>query len=121
MYQISLTNNSNTTLQYLGGNEIIPPGQHWQSGNLGDVTFTVPVRGPLNFHDIADTHIPGDSGETWGVLIAYQGEEFVGRYEGGGKLTVVINEYYQAELSGMDLRQVSLPAMELAAAPMVAG
>jgi hypothetical protein len=48
------------------------------------------------------------------VLIAYQGEEFVGRYEGGGQLTVVINQYYQAELSGMDLREVSLSAIELA-------
>src|SRR3954447_25690110 len=114
MYQISLTNNSNTSLGYVGGNQIIPPGGKYQSGNLGDLTLDVPTRGPLNFHDIGDTPMGGDSKETWGVLIAYQGEECVGRYEGGGQLTVVINQYYQAVLSGMDLRQVSLPAMELA-------
>ncbi len=50
------------------------------------------------------------------MLIAYQGEEFVGRYEGGGQLTVVVNQYCQAELSGMDLREVSLPAIEIASA-----
>jgi hypothetical protein len=58
----------------------------------------------------------GDSDEAWGVLIAYQGEEYVGRYEGGGQLAVEINAYYQAVLSGMDLRQVYLPAIETAGA-----
>ena len=117
MYQITLTNNSNVGLGFLGGNQVIPPGGDWQSDdNLGDVTLIVPTRGPLSFHDIGDQHIGGDSKETWGVLIAYQGEEYVGRYEGGGQLTVAINEYYQAVLDGMDLRQVSLPSMEVAGA-----
>ena len=114
MYQISLTNNSNVGLGFMGGNQLIPPGGQWKSGNLGDIGLIIPTRGTLHFHDIGDKHIGGDSKEAWGVLIAYQGEEFVGRYEGGGQLTVVINKYCQAELSGMDLREVSLPAMELA-------
>jgi hypothetical protein len=116
VYQISLTNNSNMSVGFVGGNQIIPGGGGtWQSeSNLGDVTLVVPARGPLSFHDIGDQHIGGDSKETWGVLIAYQGEEFVGRYEGGGQLTVEINGYYQAILGGMDLRQVSLPSMEIA-------
>jgi hypothetical protein len=114
MYQVTLTNNSNVGLGFLGGNQVIPPGDGWKSGNLGDITIIVPTRGPLSFHDIGDKHIGGDSKETWGVLIAYQGEEVVGRYEGGGQLAVVINEYYQAVLSGMDIREVSLPAMEIA-------
>ncbi|MDQ3742667.1 MAG: hypothetical protein M3320_03030 [Actinomycetota bacterium] len=114
MYQISLTNNSNVDLGFAGGNQLIPSGGgHWKSENLGDVTILVPTRGPLNFHDIADKHIGGDSGETWGVLIAYQGEEIVGRYEGGGQLTVTINDRYQAVLGGMHLRQIHLPAIEL--------
>jgi hypothetical protein len=118
MYQISLTNNSNVSVGFVGGNQIIPGGGGtWKSdSNLGDITLDVPTRGPLSFHDIGDTHIGGDSGETWGVLIAYQGEEIVGRYEGGGQLTVEINGYYQAVLSGMDLREVSLPAMQIAGA-----
>ena len=117
MYQITLTNKSNVALGFVGGNQVIPPGDQWKSApDLGDVTLIVPTRGPLSFHDIGDKRIGGDSKETWGVLIAYQSEEFVGRYEGGGQLAVEINTYYQAELSGMDLRQVSLPAMQIAGA-----
>lgn len=113
MYQISLSNQSSQSVFFLGGNQVIPAGGDWQSGNLGDVTLVVPTRGPLDFHDIGDNHIPGDSKETWGVLIAFQGEEYVGRYEGGGQLKVIVNTYYQVVLSGMDLRQVYLPAFEL--------
>ena len=118
MYQLSVTNNSNVGVGFVGGNEIIPSGGGtWQSAdNLGDVTLDVPTRGPLSFHDIGDQHIGGDSSETWGVLIAYQGEEMVGRYEGGGQLNVVINQYYQAELSGMDIREVALRGMGIAPA-----
>ncbi len=116
MYQINLTNNSNLGIGFVGGNEVIPPGQSWKSGDLGNVSLVVATRGVLDFHDIADAHIPGDSGETWGVLIAYQGEEFVGRYEGGGTLTVEVNAYSQVTLSGMDLRQVALPALQIAGA-----
>ncbi len=115
MYQVTVTNRSNVGVGFLGGNQVIPPGDQWKSGDdLGDVTLIVPTRGPLSLHDIADKRIGGDSNETWGVLIAYQGEEFVGRYEGRGQLAVEINTYYQAVLSGMDIRQVSLPAMEIA-------
>jgi hypothetical protein len=116
MYQISLTNNSNVDIGFVGGNQLIPSGGGtWQSeANLGDVILNVPTRGPLSFHDIGDKHIGGDSGETWGVLIAYQGEEMVGRYEGGGQLKVTIDQYYAAELSGMDIRQVALPSMYIA-------
>lgn len=113
MYQVTVTNKSNVGIGFAGGNQVIPPGDHWKSDNLGDLTLLVPTRGPLSFHDIADKHIGGDSGETWGVLIAYQGEEIVGRYEGGGQLTVTINDLYQAVLGGLHLRQVQLPAMEI--------
>jgi hypothetical protein len=115
VYQLSVTNNSNCGIGFLGGNEVIPvDGGQYQSGELGNLTLVVPTRGPLDFLDLGDQHIGGDSDQTWGVLIAYQGQEFVGRYEGGGQLTVVINQYLQAELSGMDLREVSLPAMQIA-------
>jgi hypothetical protein len=117
VYQISLTNNSPYGIGFLGGNQVIPDGGGtWQSGDLGNVTLIIPTRGPLDFLDIGDKHIGGDSSETWGVLIAFQNEEFVGRYEGGGRLTVVVNQYCQAELSGMDIREVSLPAMMIAGA-----
>ena len=90
----------------------IAPGASWspQKEPLGNAWVSSSELGPLNFLDIGDKHIPGDSKETWGVLISYQGEEMVGRYEGGGQLSAVINNYGQVTLSGMDLRQVSLPS-----------
>jgi hypothetical protein len=118
VYQLSVTNNSPYGIGFLGGNQVIPDGGgQWQSGDLGNVTLVVPTRGPLDFLDIGEQHIGGDSGETWGVLVAYQGEEFVARYEGGGQLSVVVNEYSQAELSGMDIREVALPGMLIAGEP----
>ncbi len=75
MYQLTLTNHSNVSLELVGGGHAIPSGGEWKSGNLADVTIIVPTRGTLSFHDIGDTHIGGDSDETWGVLIAYQGEQ----------------------------------------------
>jgi hypothetical protein len=90
----------------------VPPGATWQPQHepLGNAWISSSQLGTINFLDIADQHIPGDSKETWGVLISYQGEEMVGRYEGGGTLKVALNGYGQATPSGMDLRQVSLPA-----------
>ena len=118
MYQLSVTNNSPYGIGFLGGNQVIPDGGgQYKSGDLGNLTLVVPTRGPLDFLDIGDHHIGGDSKETWGVLIAYEGEEFVGRYEGGGQLTVVVNQYCQAELSGMDIREVALPGMLIAGEP----
>ena len=90
----------------------VPSGATWTPQNepLGNAWLNCNELGTLNFLDIGDKHIPGDSKETWGVLISYQGEEMVGRYEGGGQLSAVINSFGQVTLSGMDLRQVSLPS-----------
>src|SRR4051794_26912069 len=110
MYNVSVMNASQFQLDASDGSQILP-GATWNSSKaIGNAWVRSIERGTLGFFDIGDVHIPGDSGETWGVLISYQGEEVVGRYEGGGKLNVTINRYGQAELSGMDLRQVELPA-----------
>ena len=93
----------------------VGPGEGWNADGrtLGNAYLKSSELGALNFLDIGDTHIPGDSGETWGVLLSYQGEEVVGRYEGGGALSVTLNAFGQAELSGMDLRQIQLPSFNL--------
>jgi hypothetical protein len=90
---------------------VVKPGDGWnaEGRTLGNAVLSCNELGPLNFMDIGDTHIPGDSRETWGVLISYQNEEIVGRYEGGGQLSVQILPYGQLEFGGnMDMRQVSL-------------
>lgn len=70
------------------------------SQTLGHGYVTVPGIGAVNFTDVADKQIGGFSKSTWGVLISYQGEETVFRYEGGGEIELTINELGQAELSG---------------------
>ncbi len=112
MYQITLVNQSGATLTTSDGKSIAP-NDTWQTGDLGNAWIRSDQIGTLNFLDIADQHIGGNTGETWGVLISYQGEEIVGRYEGGGRLSVTLNKYLQAKLSGMNLRRVQLPAMEI--------
>lgn len=89
----------------------VGPGDGWnaEGQTLGDAWLHSNELGTINFHDIGDAHIPGDSGETWGVLISYQNEEIVGRYEGGGQLSVQILPYGQLQFGGnMEMRQVSL-------------
>jgi hypothetical protein len=45
------------------------------------------------------------------VLVAYQGEEMVFRYEGGGELSITFNDLGQAELqSNGGISQVNLGA-----------
>ena len=91
---------------------VVRPGDGWNADGrtLGNAWLKSTELGALNFLDIGDAHIPGDSGETWGVLISYQNEEIVGRYEGGGQLSVQITQFGQLEFGGnMELRQVSLP------------
>ncbi|HEX8274259.1 MAG TPA: hypothetical protein VF615_16605 [Longimicrobiaceae bacterium] len=85
---------------------------------LGNVVVTVPGLGEINFLDIGDQQIGGFSKATWGVLISYQGEEVVFRYEGGGQVTLAVNGFGQAKLSGnggfskIDLASFILPGQE---------
>ena len=108
MYTVVLANSSRFTLHTSDG-QSIAPGKNWEADKLGDAWVTSDQWGTFNFFDLADKHIPGDSKETWGVLISYLGEEVVGRYEGGGLLRVTFTEYGQVGLRGMDLRQVRCP------------
>lgn len=70
------------------------------SQTLGNVYVTVPGLGAVNFIDVGDKQIGGFSKATWGVLISYQGEEVIFRYEGGGQIELTINSFGQAELRG---------------------
>jgi hypothetical protein len=108
MYTVNVTNSSSYTWQAADGT-LIPPNEQWATPEpIGNTFIQCQELGTVNFLDIGDTHIPGDSSETWGVLVSYQGEEVVGRYEGQGQLNVTISGFGQAVLSGLDLRQVQL-------------
>lgn len=82
---------------------------------LGSTFVEVPGLGAVNFIDIGDEEIGGPSHATWGVLISYQGEECVFRYEGEGAIEVTVNNKGQAELHGngvfalIPLHPIALP------------
>lgn len=114
MYTLSVTNNAKNVKLTTSDGQGIAPGATWSVQRQGDAWVSSQQYGTCNFHDLGDTHVPGDSRETWGVLISYQGEEFVGRYEGEGNLVCAFNDWGQFTLAGMDLRQVSLPGLSVA-------
>ena len=113
MYNVSVVNASQYTWRASDGTTIAPRDAWKTQKPIGNAWVQSTEAGTINFLDIGDVHIGGDSKETWGVLISYQGEEVVGRYEGEGALEVTINQFGQAELSNMDLRQVQLPSFIL--------
>ena len=111
-YHVQVTNTSDyLVLATFDGHTVAPNGGGWKSGTIGNGWITSEQFGTLAFLDLAKTRLGGDTAETWGVLITYQGEEIVGRYEGGGNLNVTVNEYGQAKLTGMSLRRVLLPPL----------
>lgn len=107
MYTVTIQNSTDAVITAEDGTQI-KPGASWTSGEIGDTYAHSEAFGSISFIDVADKHIGGDTRETWGCLITYQGQHMVGRYEGGGKLNVSFNKNLQATLSGMDLRQVQL-------------
>ncbi|HYW07536.1 MAG TPA: hypothetical protein VE913_11295 [Longimicrobium sp.] len=82
---------------------------------LGNAGISVPGLGDMLVQDIGNRQIGGFSKGTWGVFIAYQGEEAVFRYEAGGELTITFTDLGQAKLdsnggiSRIDMGSLILP------------
>src|SRR3954463_16026704 len=108
-YSLILHNSTGSTLAASDG-QTVKPDDTWKSDKLGNAYFHSDEGGSLSFRDIGDRHISGDSKETWGVLITYQGAHAVGRYEkGGGFLEITWNQFLQADIGGKkSLRHVLL-------------
>lgn len=79
---------------------IVNRGLTLQLPTLGNAIVNVAGIGQMLVMDIGERHIGGFSKASWGVFLAYQSEEVVFRYEGGGEITVTITDLGQAELSG---------------------
>jgi hypothetical protein len=108
MYSLTVTNSSGAPIE-AGDGKTIKPGGRWTAKELGNTFLHSEELGSMSFRDLGERHIGGDTGETWGVLITYQGNHMVGRYEGGGgQLKVKFNEDLQAVVDGMSLRRVRL-------------
>lgn len=113
MYRVTVINKFPDAIQAFGSvinkNDTRPV----TSNPLGNGFINIPGIGHMNFNDIGTDHVGGYSRATWGVLISYQGEETEFRYEGGGEITVTINKFGQAELSGNGgFSRVDLPSFK---------
>jgi len=108
-YSLILHNSTGSTLAASDG-QTVKPDDTWKSDKLGNAYFHSDEVGSLSFRDIGNEHISGDSKETWGVLITYQGGHAVGRYEeGSGLLEITWSNHLQALVGGkMTLRRVLL-------------
>jgi hypothetical protein len=108
-YILTVTNNSPISLAPVLHPGSIPPKATWQSPVLGNEVIETTIAGRITFQDVANGHVPGDTSSTWGVLIRYGTEAIVGRYEGGGQLSVTFDQFLQVKLGGnMSFRQVQL-------------
>ena len=115
MFNVSVTNNSGVPLSGSDGTKLPPSGGMWKTTSqaLSGWGFVLTPFGPAGFVDIGANHIPGDSSETWGVLLAYQGMSVVGRYEGQGQLVLDLDTFLQVGMEGMDFREVELEGLVL--------
>jgi hypothetical protein len=115
-YDLVLHNSTGSVLDASDGQQV-KPGGTWQpeKGQLGDAYFHSDEVGSLSFRDIGEEHISGDSKETWGVLITYQGSHAVGRYDGeNGSLEITWDKHLQVLVGGkMNVRHVLLNPIEI--------
>jgi hypothetical protein len=108
-YSLIMHNSTGSLIDASDGKQV-KPGDTWKAEGLGTAYFHSDEVGSLSFRDIGEEHISGDSKETWGVLITYQGTHVVGRYDGDrGLLEITWDKHLQALVGGkMTLRHVLL-------------
>ncbi|QTE24140.1 hypothetical protein [Polaribacter cellanae] len=121
MYNLTITNNYKYECGFKGstGNRIfnIKPKTSQTIDNLGDGILSIYGQGTISLLDLGDKKIIGYPipKETWGVLIRVQTTEAYYRYEGGGDLTLTINQYGSLEIStnNGNLIEIKLPELTI--------
>ncbi|MGB5981322.1 MAG: hypothetical protein WBG46_04185 [Nonlabens sp.] len=117
MYTLNITNNFPDTIT-MSGNGSINSGDSGSVEKLGNLTITIPGVGQARLFDLGEKKLPGYDfpKETWGVLLRYQTIETYYRYEGGGELKLVIDEYGSITVSTTNgnMINVSLPELTIA-------
>lgn len=111
-WHLTVTNRYHGSVQIPNITVLPPNGQPYKVPSvLGHINLSVDGLGSINFTDIGNKDIGGYSKATWGVLISYQGEELVFRYEGGGEVNITINWLGQVEITtNGSISQVRLPS-----------
>lgn len=114
MYTLTVKNNYSYDIGSSNG-VTIPKASNHVFNNRGSIYFMVPGIGQINFIDLGDKKIEGYPlpKETWGVLIRIHNSEAHYRYEGGGELTAIIDNFGALHISTTNgtIVQIRLPEL----------
>lgn len=98
MYTLNVINNyvQDIVVNVKGsGDTIVNHNSEGKFDKLGNVVLDIFGMGHLSLLDLGEKRLPGHNylNHTWGVLIRYKTTEAYYRYEGGGQLSVTIDEF----------------------------
>ena len=95
MFNINITNNFVSELTINGSTKVATGGGTGSTGSVGGTqTIDVPNMGTILVLDLGHDQVPGYSlPESWGVLMRYQTIELYYRYEGGGNIDLVVDQF----------------------------
>jgi len=115
MYTLNIKNNYPWAITVNGNKIINDQGDSACLKNQGNSYVTIPGIGEMAFIDLGDKKIAGYPfiKETWGVLVRTSTVEAYYRYEGGGELTAVIDQYGTCTLSTSNGTLISIAIPEL--------
>ncbi len=117
MYTLIFKNNYAWPITASDSTVITKSGGAHTFDKQGSIYFDIPGMGYLNFIDLGEKKISGypNISETWGVLVRSTTTEGYYRYEGGGQLTLMVDEYGTSHLSTTNgtLVPVSLDEFEV--------
>lgn len=102
MYKLEVKNNYNWQIEADGGQvRIAEHGGSHTFTESGSIYFNIPGMGQMAFIDLGEKKIPGYPfvKETWGVLVRGANVEAYYRYEGGGNLSAVFDQFGTCTLS----------------------
>ncbi len=95
MFNINVTNNFVSDLTINGSTTVAAGGGTGSTGSVGGTqTIDVPNMGTILVLDLGHDQVPGFSlPESWGVLMRYRSVELYYRYEGGGNIDLVVDQF----------------------------
>ncbi|MBA6155604.1 hypothetical protein H3Z83_03580 [Tenacibaculum sp. S7007] len=117
MYTLVVQNDFKWSIGASNGVTIPNQGGSHTFNNQGSLYLTVPGIGEICFIDLGDKKLEGYPipKETWGVLVRIHTTEAYYRYEGGGQLHALIDQYGSFSLNTTNgtMIPISLPELTI--------
>jgi len=118
MYNLNVINNyvHDIVVNVKGsGDTIVNHNSEGKFDKLGNVVLDIFGMGHLSLFDLGEKKLPEYDfhTQTWGVLIRYKTTEAYYRYEGGGQLSIIIDEFGSVSLSTNSGQIINIKLKEL--------